>query len=316
MRITNVKPFLFVILTLIVLTGFLSDSLDAMSWPSGDAWLAHNFGANNNGKAVLGMVFSGGTDVLAAESGEVIFSRGKNDMQTGFAASRLPSPLGAWTAIDHGDGLISIYSRYSENKNEPLLAAESAAQTISGERVEKEQVIASSGVSGWSTQNGFYFMVFDRRERRWINPAMIITPRQETRPPQILSVDLRNAQGNIAQSRNLTQGRYAVLVNVAGGSARASVQRAGALAQYAPHRIVCSVNGAEVGSLNFEAVSARDGILMVSRNGLVPVRQVYAHYPAFEAAEVFLTRGQVTLEVIVQDITGASHSVSSRLIVN
>ena len=320
-RITKAKSFLFGIITLIILTGFLSDSLDAMSWPSGDAGLVHNFGANNNGKPVLGMVFSGGTDVLAAESGEVIFSREKNDMQTGFAASRLPSPLGAWTAIDHGDGLISIYSRYSDDSDKLRTADEAQTETIT--KVEKEQAIASSGISGWSTQNGFYFMVFDRRERRWVNPAMIITPRQETRPPQILSVDLRNAQGSIVLSRNLTQGRYAVLVNVAGGSARSSVevsrgtfQRAGVTAQYAPHRIVCSVNGAEVGSLSFEAVSARDGILMVSRNGLVPVRQVYANYPAFEAAEVFLTRGQITLEVIVQDITGASHSVSNRLIVN
>jgi len=315
-RIIIGKPFLCVFIAFVILTVFLSDSLDAMSWPSGDANLVHNFGANNNGKSVLGMVFSGGTDVLAAESGEIIFSRGKNDLQKGFDASRLPSPLGAWTAVDHGDGLISIYSRYSDDSIQTNSETELAAPAVPSTQVEKGQVIASSGISGWSTQNGFYFMVFDRRERRWVNPAMIITPRQETRPPQILSVELRNAQGSIVLSRNLTQGRYAVLVNVAGGNARTAAQRTSVSAQYAPHRIVCSVNGAEVGSLNFEAVSARDGILMVSRNGLVPVRQIYANYPAFEAAEVFLTRGIVTLEVIVQDINGASHSVSSRLIVN
>ena len=291
-RITT--GFLF---ALIILTGFLLDSLDAMSWPSGDAALVRNFGANNEGKPVLGMVFSGGTEVFAAENGEIIFSRGKNN-----SASRLPSPFGAWIAVDHGDGLISIYSRYAD---EPHVLRET--------HVQKEQTIASSGVSGWSAQDGFYFMIFDRRERRWINPAMIITPMQEARPPQILSVELRNAQGNIIQSRNLTQGRYTVLVNVTGGSLRTA---AGAAVHYAPHRIVCSVNGAEVGSLNFEAVSARDGVLMVSRNGLVPVRQVYANSPAFEAAEVFLTRGQVRLEVIVQDITGASRSVINSLIVN
>jgi septal ring factor EnvC (AmiA/AmiB activator) len=153
-------------------------TIHALSWPSENGILVRNFGSNDRGLPVLGMIFSGGTDVLAAENGEVIFSRKKND-----SASRLPSPLGAWTAVDHSDGLISIYSRYAE----PVIP-------FTETQVEKRQPIAQSGVSGWSAQNGFYFMLFDRRERRWINPAMIITPVQETRSPQILSVDLRNAQ--------------------------------------------------------------------------------------------------------------------------
>ncbi|MCL2210389.1 MAG: M23 family metallopeptidase [Treponema sp.] len=277
-------------ITLALIFMFAVFSLGSMSWPSLNAVLARNFGSNDRGMPVLGMIFSGGTDVLAAESGEVIFSRNKND-----PASRLPSPLGSWTALDHGDGLISIYSRYAEHEI-PF------TQTY----VERQTAIASSGISGWSLQNGFYFMLFDRRERRWINPAMIITPLQETRPPQIISVDLRNAQGTGMQSRNLTQGRYTVVVNAAGAGRQ----------QYAPQKIICLVNGAEVSSLNFEAVSARDGVLMVSRNGLVSARQIYSGYPSFEAAEVFFTRGQVTLEIIVQDISGESRSVVNRLIVN
>jgi hypothetical protein len=272
-------------------------SVHALNWPSENAALVRNFGSNDRGLPVLGMIFSGGTDVLAAESGEVIFSRRKNDN-----ASRLPSPLGAWMAVDHGDGLISIYSRYAE----PVISADET-------QVEKQQIIASSGVSGWSAQNGFYFMLFDRRERRWINPAMIITPVQETRPPQIISVNLRNAQGLMMQSSNLTQGRYTVIVNAAGG---VPLTQNAASRQYAPQRIVCLINGTEVSSLNFEALSARDGVLMVYRNGLVPARQIYSSLPSFEAAEIFLTRGQVTMEIIVQDISGASRSVVNRLIIN
>jgi hypothetical protein len=43
---------------------------------------------------------------------------------------------------------------------------------------------------------------------------------------------------------------------------------------FSPHRIVTSINGAEAGLLNLEAISARDGILMVYRNGLVPAKQI------------------------------------------
>jgi hypothetical protein len=139
------------------------------------------------------------------------------------------------------------------------------------------------------------------------------------------------------QARNLTQGRYTVIVNAAGGTplpqrATLGVTPGGAqgvlqnvtqgvtqgvvFRQYAPQRIVCLINGTEVSSLNFEAVSARDGVLMVYRNGLVPARQIYSGFPSFEAAEVFLTRGQVTMEIIVQDISGDSRSVVNRLIVN
>jgi len=272
-------------------------SVCALDWPSENAVLVRNFGSNDRGLPVLGMTFNGGTDVLAAENGEVIFSRKKNDN-----ASRLPSPLGAWTAVDHGDGLISIYSRYAD----PAIVSDET-------QIEKQQIIASSGVSGWTTQNGFYFMLFDRRERRWINPAMIITPLLETRPPQIISVNLRNNQGIMMQSNNLTQGRYKVIVNAAGGL---PLTPSAVTRQFAPQRIVCLINGTEVSSLNFEAVSARDGVLMVYRNGLVPAKQIYSGFPSFEAAEIFLTRGQVTMEIIVQDISGATRTVVTRLYIN
>jgi len=268
-------------------------ALGAMNWPCENALLVHNFGANDRGRPVLGMVFSGDTQAIAAEKGEVIFSRSANN-----DASRLPSTLGAWTAVDHSDGLISIYSRYEDK-----------AVTLT--QLERQEKIAASGTSGWSAQKGFYFIVYDKRERRWVNPALIITPLRDVRPAQIFSVELRNAQGAVMQTRNLSQGRYTVFVNTTG----AAPARPGTV-QHAPARIVSSVNGAEAGSLNFEAVSARDGVLMVYRNGLVPAKQIYASYPAFESAEVFLNRGQVNLEIIVQDAHGNSRSFVNRLFVN
>jgi len=294
---------LFILIFVIMFTDTsISGSLDAMSWPSESAVLIRNFGSNDNGMPVLGMVFGGGAEILAAEKGEIIFSRNRNE-----SASRLPSPFGAWTAIDHGDGLISIYSRY----NDVLSDDKSLNGEFSLTHIEKSQPIAESGTSGWSAQKGFYFVIFDRRERHWINPAMIITPVQKTRPPQIISVDLKNDQG-LTQSRNLSQGRYTVSVNtispavnpVTGGNF------------LVPHRIICLINGSEAGALNFEAFSAKDGVLMVYRNGLVPARQIYSNAPSYEAAEVFLTRGQANLEIIVQDLAGESRSFFNWLVVN
>jgi len=308
MRVTTVTIYLFLAFTV-----FISNNLEAMSWPCENAVLLRNFGSNEKGKPTLGMVFYGNTEVLAAESGEVIFSRSSDNN-----ASRLPSPLGAWTAIDHGDGLISIYSRYS---GEPAVFDRAddyeTYNAYGSSYIEKSQPIAVSGISGWSTQDGFYFIVYDRRERRWINPAMIVTPSRNTSPLQILSVELLNTQGVPVSSRNLTQGRYTIYVDTtAAPSARTPAAAQQPVSKHAPQRIVCSVNGAEAGSLNFEAVSARDGILMVYRNGLVPVERIYSHHPAFETADVYLSRGQVNIEVIVQDAAGNTSSVVNRLIVN
>jgi hypothetical protein len=267
----------------------------AMDWPSPNAVMARNFGWNDRGRPVLGTVFESEGPVLAAESGEVIFSRNRND-----SACRLPSPLGAWTAVDHGDGLISVYSRCEDGAARPPL------------RVQRQSPVAAAGASGWSVKKGFYFILYDRRERRWVNPSMIITPFQDTRPPQIISVDLRNAQGapvSRLQAR-IGQGRYTISVNASDTMLGANES------PLAPHRIVCSVNGTETGSLYFETISARDGSLMVYRNGLVPAKQVYAPFPGFEAGEVFLNRGQASIEVIVQDIAGNSRSAVSRILVD
>jgi hypothetical protein len=263
-----------------------------MDWPAQDAMVIRNFGYNDQGHPVLGTVFEGEGRVLAAEGGEVIFSRTASDR-----ICDLPSPLGNWTALDHGDGLISIYSRCGGGGPEPLF------------QVERGGPVASAGVSGWSVQRGFYFVLYDRRERRWVNPAMIITPFPDSRPPQILDMQLRDAQGRPVESgrRSLSQGRYTITVNAVDfiqDVPKDALPRAAV--PLAPHRIICSVNGTEIGSLLFETIAARDGVLMAHRNGLVPARQVYANIPAFEAGEAYLSRGQVLLEVIAQDIMGNS----------
>jgi len=274
-------------------------TLAAMDWPLPNAAMTRNFGFNDRGRPELGTVFEGEGEICAAEEGKVIFSSSGKGI-----TSRLPSPLGAWTAVDHGDGLVSIYARYNdEGKNA------SAGQLT---QVGRGVPIATAGSSGWSRRNGFYFMLYDRRELRWVNASMVITPFPDTVPPQIMGIQLRNADGRLfegTQLRGVSQGKYAIMVNTIDN--RADTRGA----PLAPHKIVCSVNGEEAGSLSFETISARNGSLMVNRNGPVPALRVYAGYPGFEAGEVSLSRGQAILEVIVQDIAGNTRSASTRMFV-
>jgi hypothetical protein len=273
---------------------FSGPPLDSMDWPSPTGKIINNFGSNNSGKPLLGIVFEGEDPALAAEQGELLFQSREGGM------SRLPSPLGSWLALDHSDGIISIYGRM-ENPSPALLP-----------RLAKGAALGGSGNSGWSAKRGFYFSLFDRRERRWINPAIIITPREDTRPPVVSSVKLKDREGRFldpAQTRTIRQGRYAVSV-----TAFDTILAAGE-SPLAPFRIVCMVNGIEAGVLNFETYSVRDGSLMIYKNGLVPARDIYAPYPAYDIGEVSFTRGQASLEIIAQDISGNTRNVVYRLIV-
>jgi hypothetical protein len=275
---------------------FLCNTLTAMDWPVQDAAVVYNFASNDRGKPILGTVFEGEGDILAVDDGELLFSQSGKDF-----ASRLPSPLGAWAAIDHGDGLISIYGRHDDNGGIRQIT-----------RIDRGTPIASTGSSGWSRQNGSYFLLYDRKERRWVNPSMVITPFPDTAQPQILGIQLRRADGRMldgAQLRSVSQGRYTIIVN----TVDTLLEPRGV--PLAPHRIVCSVNGEEAGALSFETICSRDGLLMVNRNGLVPAAQAYARFPAFEAGEVQLSRGQAILEIIVHDVMGNSRSVLTRMIV-
>jgi hypothetical protein len=286
----------------------------AMDWPSPGEGIVSNFGYNRAGRPALGVSFETEEPVRAADVGELFFFRSGGDN-----ASRLPSPMGSWLALDHGDGLISIYSRFDED---PEGQAGGSRPDLSVTQVDRNAIIAKAGKAG-SALKGFFFAIFDRRERRWVNPSMIIAPLPDTRPPQIVSVTLiaedgrhigllrlprSGAQSGAVQGR-ISQGRYRIAVEAA--DTRLGANERG----LAPHRILCLINGIETGILSFETYSARDGVLMVDRKGLTPVSKVYDPHPAFDIGDVWLTRGQATLEVIVQDIAGNEQSAAVRFTV-
>ncbi|MDR1398352.1 MAG: M23 family metallopeptidase [Treponema sp.] len=275
-----------------------ASSVYAMDWPSLSETLVSNFGWNDGGTPVLGVSFAGTGSVQAADDGEILFAQDSSN-----TASQLPEPLGTWIAVDHGD-IISIYSRLDDRQSKELFNA--LPKSIS-----KNTEIGISGRSGWTRFNGFHFSLFDRKDRRWVNPAMIMTPLPDTRSPLIRGLFLENSDGQLidASQGRIAQGRYSIAVDVIDTLTSPSDT------VLAPYRIVCILNGSEVGELTFETYSARDGVLMVYRNGLVPVSHVYAHDPFYEIGETFFTRGQITLEIIAYDISGFTQSAVYRFTV-
>ncbi|MHC6201594.1 peptidoglycan DD-metalloendopeptidase family protein [Breznakiellaceae bacterium SP9] len=286
------KPSILSKLTLAICAVFVIACLYSMDWPVDSGELIHNFGWNTAGVPLLGVSFHAAGPIYAAEGGEVFF---RDDGSRN--ASRLPPSLGAWVALDHGDGHITLYCRYDEASEEPPTF------------VMKGDTIAQSGVSGWSDSSGLYFSLFDRRERRWVNPAMIISNLPDTVSPVIRSVMLEDTEGRLINpyvTRNIAQGRYKILVE-----AQDTLMPGGSV--LAPNQILCLVNGSEIGVLNFETFSARDGVLMVYRNGMVPISQVYGPVPRYEIGETRFTRGQINMVISARDKRGNFQNVDYRL---
>jgi hypothetical protein len=283
-------PLCLLTLSFLLAAGFVS----SMEWPDAGAAMLSNFAAGK--EPSLGYSFRSDGPVRSVASGEIIFIRDEADQ-----ISVLPPGLGTWLAIDHGDGLVGVYGHLNGGNNPyPYM-------------VEQGSLIGLSGLSGWTGVSGFYFSFFDRREKRWVNPGMILPPLADTRPPLIRSVVLEDSQGqvfNLAQTRTLSQGQYLILVD--SPDTRLGPQDD----PLNPHRISCYVNGAEKGSVNFETLSARKGALLVSSSaGARDAAGVYAPYPALSVGEVFLSRGQTAVEIIVEDIAGNSRVASYRFLV-
>jgi hypothetical protein len=269
----------------ILLTLLAVPPVSAIDWPSKDAALISNFGKSYMGMPALGDTFRAEGSFGPIEKGEIIFTRGVSS-----PASRFTAPLGAMTVVDHGDGLLSVYSRAGASPDRPQPS------------VEADTVIAEAGMSGWTRTRGFYLSIFDKKDRRWVNPSVVIPVPPDTVLPVIRSVRLKGGDGRIldlATVRTVRQGAYFIIVHADDAGADSGTA-------LAPARIICSVNGVETGVLAFDTFSTRDGALMLFRNGLVPVAQIYSEAPAVEACEVFFNRGQVTLEIIVQDAASGS----------
>jgi hypothetical protein len=270
--------------------------LGGMDWPRPEAKQTANFGMSDRGLPLLGINFEAGGDIFSADAGEIIFSASEQD-----GARSIPNPLGEWIAVDHGEGLVGIYAK-GEGIRENTPLTKTGADTV----------LAKTGRTGWAARDGFYFSIFDRKERRWVNPQIIVGQLPDTIPPVIQSVVLRGDNGqriDLAQTRTIKQGRYDIEV-------QAWDRAESAVGVIAPYRIICSLNGVEAGILALEIFSARDGVLMIYGNGLVPVSRVYSSTPAMDAAaDIRFARGQAGLEIIVQDFNRNTRSASYRLFI-
>lgn len=268
-----------------------------IDWPTTDSPADNSFGQNDAGRVSVGMTFAAQGTVRTADAGEVLFvapeDRGVGDF---------PQPLGQWIAVDHGGNILGIYGRLSG------LDRGSAGTSI----VEKGAILGNAGLTGWASEQGYYYALYDRAEHQWVNPSMISSVRTDTKAPIIKAVTLVSREGQafpLGSTKNLRQGAYRIVVE-AYDAENHSPQRL-----LAPQRLSCVLNGTEVGSLHLETVKTVDGLLTVSAQTPTAAAKIYQKSGGYDLGEAKLTRGRVTLEIIARDAVGNEKSSTYGLLV-
>lgn len=273
---------------------------EAVEWPTAEAELKAGFGQNDRGAPSVGMRFAGEDAVRAADAGELVFSVSAEGIA--YRPGAFPHPLGEWAAIDHGNGILSVYGGMAAEERK-------AAETT---LVEKGARIGRTGTSGWSAQPGLFFSIYDRAERRWVNPTMIAPKRADGSAPTIESVELIGKDGQafpLPQTKNVRQGSYRVVVDAADGE---QAKRAGRLA---PQRLICLVDGAEQGAVHLETIKTENGRLQASRRTTAPATEIFMKNGAYDLGEIRLSRGRSSFEIVARDAAGNERTASYIVVV-
>ena len=267
----------------------------AVDWPTSNSPVLLGFGQNDAGRASVGMTFSAQGTVRAADAGEILFKSSQGAEGVG----GFPQTFGDWLAVDHGGGIVGVYARMTGIDAEARSAI-----------VEKNAVLGSAGTTGWSPEEGYFFSLHDKSERRWVNPTMISISRPDAKAPQIRSVVLVSREGQsypLASTRFLRQGAYRVIIE----AYDIEDQSPGKL--LAPQRLSFMVNGAEQGALHLETIKAENGALTVWAQSPVSADKVYLKSGAYEIGEAKLTRGRASLEAIARDAAGNERAAAFAL---
>lgn len=280
--VRTISPLLLLALTAIQAT--------ALDWPHSESRPSVSFAMNEEGRPIAGVRFDGSDSVRSADNGEIIFSTTDPLLPCPFTQA-----LGNWTAMEHTDGMITLYAHLSPQHD---------GEGRTG--LEKGSILAPTGDSGWTDREGFFFAVIDRIAKRWVNPVLIASLREDTTQPiiqRVLLVARDGTQVNPRSESSLRQGNWRVLVETVDNEAKDVPLTLG------PKDISCMVNGIEVQRLQLDYLSVRDGDLLIPGNPARKAREVYTKEGLYDLGEIQLKRGRTTMQINVRDAAGNERQV-------
>lgn len=266
-------------------------SLAAFDWPQ-EGVTAESFsipfGQYRGGNYSNALIFSESAQISATETGTVVAILGENSNEMGW----FHSPLGNAVILAHEDSLLSVYGNLTE-----------VDVTSSTQKVSKGTKLGTSGTSGWqSGQGSLEFQIIDTEREASINPRMLMPRFQEELPISLYGITAIGRNGETLElrtRRSISAGTYKLY------RGREQV--------FFPHTTSVAVNGAEVETLTFDALTRSGRRLSVIGHKPYNSSDSYPTTDKQLLAEVTLARGRNTLSVTVADINGKEYTVNYTL---
>ncbi len=249
----------------------------AFDWPSAAGVYNYGFGTIRNGFLKGVELVAGSGSVQASEEGEMIFASESKQLPGAY-----PLQGGSILAVAHGGEMMTIYSGLEPGSLSTYL-----------KNVKKGDILGRGANPDNSRGSAIY--VFDRQERQYINPMIVMPGYLDEKVPVIKSVSLSKDGVDIflTSQKLLPQGSYDLLLDVYDSSPSG--------APSAPYDIRILIDGSERAHIVYDAVWSSAGASVLFGGVSLDEKSFMMSDGRIRFGPYTLSRGRVVLTVIVSD---------------
>jgi hypothetical protein len=265
-------------------------SVFAFEWPADGGRFRYGFGSYRGG-FLRGVEFGTAEGLIrAADDGELTFASDGPRLPGGY-----PIHGGSLLVVSHASDMLTIYS-----------GMESGSSSVYLKNIRKGDALGKGGEAGSKRGTGFY--AFDARERRYINPMIVMPSLSDDKAPVIRSVSLSvdSVDDMLEQGKVVRQGSYYVIIDASDASPVGL--------QSAPFELRILIDGSERGRVRYDAAWANEGQSLLFGGSGIDEDFFLTLDGRAKFGPYLLSRGRVVLSVIALDYSGnkreQSYSIS------
>lgn len=252
----------------------------AFEWPLGSGTVTYGFGSFRDG-FLKGTEFSDANSMVrSVADGELTFVATGNSLPGGY-----PIQGGSILSLVHHTEMVTVYTG---------MVPDSISRYL--KKVRAGDVLGRTPAAG--TRVGTRLYVYDGKERRFVNPLMVLPGVKDDILPVIRSVNLANdgVETRLDQSRSIRQGIYEVILEVYDNSPSG--------APSAPFDISLTIDGSVRTRVVYDAAWADDGQAFVFGAAKLEENTYLFDGNRVRFGPYVFPRGRVVLTVSVFDFAG------------
>jgi len=252
----------------------------AFEWPLNAGSIRYGFGSFRDG-FLKGTEFGAATSMVrAVAEGELTFIATGNSLPGGY-----PIQGGSMLSLAHAAEMMSVYTGMVPDSISRYLA-----------KVRAGDVLGRTPDAG--TKVGARLFTYDGKERRFVNPLMVLPGVRDDSSPVIRSISLKNdgLEAKIEQARTIKQGIYDLILEAYDNSPAGE--------QSAPFEISVTIDGSVRARVVYDASWAKDGVPYIFGSAGLEEDAYLLGGNIVRFGPYVFARGRVVLSISVSDFAG------------